>query len=104
MEKSASQARIFDSNEQLVLAKATLKQGSNAWNGVAPHSTLIRTCDLELPRGHATVRCGALSLPASEDQDVHILTHLARQVLRGALFPERSCELFAQVSLGIIYR
>ena len=58
LEKSASQARIFDSNERAILAKATLKQGHFGWNGVPAYSSDLRTCDMELPRGHATVRCG----------------------------------------------
>ena len=58
LEKSASQARIFDSNEKAILAKATLKQGHFGWNGVPAYSSDLRTCDMELPRGHATVRCG----------------------------------------------
>ncbi|KAF2738850.1 hypothetical protein EJ04DRAFT_560498 [Polyplosphaeria fusca] len=58
MEKSASQARIFDSNERSILSKSTIKQGSAGWNGVYAHHTHIRTCDLEVPRGHATVKCG----------------------------------------------
>jgi hypothetical protein len=58
MEKSAGQARIFDSNERSVLSKAMVRQGSSGWHGVAAHQTHIRTCDLELPRGHATVKCG----------------------------------------------
>ncbi len=60
MEKSASQARIFDSNERSILNKTTIKSGTVGWNGVAAHSTDIRTCDLEIPRGHATVKCGEL--------------------------------------------
>lgn len=58
MEKSASQARIFDSNERSILSKTTVKQGAAGWNGVAAHTTYLQTCDLELPRGHATVKCG----------------------------------------------
>jgi hypothetical protein len=58
LEKSASQARIFDSNERTILTKSVLKIGMNGWNGVLSHSSDIRTCDLELPRGHATVKCG----------------------------------------------
>ncbi|KAF2502564.1 hypothetical protein BU16DRAFT_449263 [Lophium mytilinum] len=57
-EKSASQARIFDSNERSILSKSSIKQGTAGWNGIAAHTTHIRTCDLELPRGHATVKCG----------------------------------------------
>ncbi|KAF4552174.1 Hypothetical protein D9617_11g010230 [Elsinoe fawcettii] len=58
LEKSASQARIFQDKEQTVLKRANLKVGKYGWNGVAPHSSVVRTCDIELPRGHATVRCG----------------------------------------------
>jgi hypothetical protein len=35
-----------------------VKQGSAGWHGVFAHQTHMRTCDLELPRGHATVKCG----------------------------------------------
>jgi hypothetical protein len=58
MEKSASQARIFDSNEHSILSKSITKQGAAGWNGVPAHTTYIRTCNLEVPRGHATVKCG----------------------------------------------
>lgn len=61
IEKSASQARIFDSNERSTLTRNTIKAGTtHCWNGVAAHSSELRTCDLELPRGHATVKCGEL--------------------------------------------
>lgn len=58
LEKSASQARIFDSNERTILTKVVLKNGTYGWTGVQAHSTDVRTCDLELPRCHATVKCG----------------------------------------------
>lgn len=58
LEKSASQARIFDSNERAILTKVVYKQGTGSWNGVPAHSTDVRTYELELPRGHATVKCG----------------------------------------------
>lgn len=58
LQKSAMQARIFESNEQAILARSSFKPGSTGWNGVDPHTSDIRTCELELPRGHATVRCG----------------------------------------------
>lgn len=60
MEKSASQARIFDSNEKSILSKAIVKQGTAGWHGVSAHSTHLRTCDIEVPRGHATVKCGTV--------------------------------------------
>lgn len=57
LEKSAGQARIFDSNDRTIVSKNAFKQGGS-WNGVPAHSTDVRTYDLELPRGHATVKCG----------------------------------------------
>lgn len=57
-QKSASQARIFESNDQAMIASSSLKVGTNGWTGVSAHSSELRTCELELPRGHATVRCG----------------------------------------------
>lgn len=35
-----------------------VKQGSVGWHGVAACQNHLRTCDLEIPRGHATVKCG----------------------------------------------
>jgi hypothetical protein len=58
MEKSAGQARIFDNNDRSILSKSIVKQGSAGWHGVPTHQTHIRTCDLELPRGLGTVKCG----------------------------------------------
>lgn len=58
MEKSAGQARIFDSNERSILGKSVVRQGSAGWHGVTAHQTHIRTYDLEVPRGHGTVKCG----------------------------------------------
>ncbi|KAK4985254.1 hypothetical protein LTR66_008233 [Elasticomyces elasticus] len=58
LEKSASQARIFSTVERTFLTKSTLKHGTHGWNGVAAYSSETRMCDLDLPRGHATVKCG----------------------------------------------
>ncbi|KAB8343190.1 hypothetical protein FH972_022780 [Carpinus fangiana] len=57
LEMSASQARLFDQLERTIVCKHVMKAGDQGWNGVLPHSVDIRTCDLELPRGHATVKC-----------------------------------------------
>lgn len=57
-EKSAGQARIFENNHQTMVGMSSLRSGTNGWSGVEPHTSETRTCDLELPRGHATVRCG----------------------------------------------
>jgi hypothetical protein len=58
LEKSAVQARIFESNARSILARSLFKPGTVGWNGVDAHASDMRTCELELPRGHATVRCG----------------------------------------------
>ncbi|KAJ4406363.1 hypothetical protein N0V91_004571 [Didymella pomorum] len=58
IEKSAGQARIFDNNERSILSKSSVKQGAAGWHGVPSHQMHLRTCDLEVPRGHATVKCG----------------------------------------------
>nr|OQO27784.1 hypothetical protein B0A51_05842 [Rachicladosporium sp. CCFEE 5018] len=55
--KSHSQTRIFDSNDKLILAKSK-EEHSEHWTGVSPYTSTTRTCELEIPRGHATVRCG----------------------------------------------
>ncbi|KAI6833693.1 hypothetical protein KC332_g4312 [Hortaea werneckii] len=57
-ERSAGQARIFESNHQSLIAMSSIRVGQSGWNGVAPNTSDTRTCDLKLPRGHATVRCG----------------------------------------------
>ena len=93
MEKSAGQARIFDSNERSILNKAMIKPGAAGWHGVPAHQTHIRTCDLEVPRGHATVKCGPLS---SE-------THMShadgdRQILRSPLLSKCHCQQRTYVS------
>lgn len=58
LEQSASQARIFESNERSILSKHSMKQGANGWSGVEAYGSVTRTCDLELPRGHVSVKCG----------------------------------------------
>ncbi|KAK6438111.1 hypothetical protein LTR95_005698 [Oleoguttula sp. CCFEE 5521] len=55
--KSHSQTRVFDSNDKLILAKSK-EEHSDYWTGIGPYTSTIRTCKLEVPRGHATVRCG----------------------------------------------
>ena len=69
MEKSAGQARIFDNNERSILSKSIVKQGAAGWHGVLAHQTHVRTCDLEVPRGHATVKCGMYNLSKSQGKD-----------------------------------
>ncbi|KXL43078.1 hypothetical protein M433DRAFT_92684, partial [Acidomyces richmondensis BFW] len=54
----ANHSRVFESNHQSLVAMSSLRSGANGWSGVEPYASQTRTCDLELPRGHATVRCG----------------------------------------------
>ncbi|KAI9721885.1 MAG: hypothetical protein M1828_004980 [Chrysothrix sp. TS-e1954] len=57
LEMSASGARLFDQLDRTIVRKATVKRGVQGWTGVLPYSTDLRTCDLEIPRGHATIKC-----------------------------------------------
>ncbi|KAI9672806.1 MAG: hypothetical protein M1831_000241 [Alyxoria varia] len=57
LEMSASQARLFDQLERNTVCRTTVKRGTSGWNGVLPHTSDLRTCHLELPRGHATIKC-----------------------------------------------
>lgn len=93
MEKSAGQARIFDNNERTVFAKTTIKQGTQGWSGVAAHTTVTRTCDLELPRGHATVKCGRF-----DSLDTVALLMLYRKILRSPLLPQHHGQQHPQVA------
>lgn len=58
LQQSAGQARIFQDREQTILSKAVLKPGANGWIGVKRYTSLVRTCEVDIPRGHSTVRCG----------------------------------------------
>lgn len=57
-EKSSGQARVSESSDRLVLAKATKRQDCEGWSGTEAYTSDARTCELEVPRGHATVKCG----------------------------------------------
>lgn len=58
LEKAAGQARIFESNDRLTLVRSSQRQNTDGWKGMEAYTSDTRTCELELPRGHATVRCG----------------------------------------------
>ncbi|KAK3115090.1 hypothetical protein LTR53_005906 [Teratosphaeriaceae sp. CCFEE 6253] len=57
-QRGARHDRVCESNYQSVVATTSLRAGVGGWAGVEPHASDTRTCDLEVPRGHATVRCG----------------------------------------------
>lgn len=61
---SASQSRLFDQAERTVVVKSIVKCGQQGWSGVLPHTTDLRTFNLELPRGHATIKCSESSANA----------------------------------------
>jgi hypothetical protein len=57
-EKASGQARISESNDRLILAKTTHKTDCDGWSGTEAYTSDARTCELLVPRGHATVKCG----------------------------------------------
>ncbi|KAM0719838.1 hypothetical protein Q7P37_003973 [Cladosporium fusiforme] len=58
MEKATGQARISESSERLVLAKSIHRHDCERWNATEAYTSDARTCELQVPRGHATVKCG----------------------------------------------
>jgi hypothetical protein len=58
LEKTSGQARISESNDRLILTKTTHRNDCDGWNGTEAYTSDARTCELPIPRGHATVKCG----------------------------------------------
>jgi hypothetical protein len=58
LERTSGQARISESNDRLVLAKSTHRNGCDGWSGTEAYTSDARTCELPISRGHATVKCG----------------------------------------------
>ena len=58
LEKTSSQARISESSERLILAKTSQRHDCDGWSGTEAYTSDARTCELQVPRGHATVKCG----------------------------------------------
>lgn len=58
LEKTSGQARISESNDRMILAKSTHREDSDGWSGTEAYTSDARTCELLVPRGHATVKCG----------------------------------------------
>ena len=56
-EKSASYLRLPKRTDAEIVSGTTLKR-SPTWQGVLPHSSDIRTIELEAPRGHVTISTG----------------------------------------------
>ena len=58
LEKTSSQARISESSDRLILAKTSQRHDCDGWSGTEAYTSDARTCELQVPRGHATVKCG----------------------------------------------
>ena len=56
-EKSASYLRLPKRTDAEIVSGTTLKK-SSTWKGVQPHSSDVRTLELEAPRGHVTISTG----------------------------------------------
>jgi hypothetical protein len=58
LEKTSGQARISESNDRMILTKSTRRDDCDGWCGTEAYTSDARTCELLVPRGHATVKCG----------------------------------------------
>lgn len=58
VEKATGQARISESSDRIVLAKSVQRHDREGYNGTEAYTSDARTCELQVPRGHATVKCG----------------------------------------------
>lgn len=56
-EKSASHLRLPKKTDKESIASSSTKK-SREWDGVAPHSSEVRTCRIDVPRGHVTISTG----------------------------------------------
>ena len=57
VEKSASHLRLPKKTDKEFIASSILKK-SREWDGVAPHASEVRTCSVDVPRGHVTINTG----------------------------------------------
>jgi hypothetical protein len=58
LEKPSGQARISESNDRMILAKSVHREDCDGRSGTEAYTSDARTCELLVPRGHATVKCG----------------------------------------------
>lgn len=56
-EKSATHLRLPRRTDTEIVSGTTVKR-SSSWKGVAPHSSDVRTIELEAPKGHVTISSG----------------------------------------------
>ena len=57
VEKSASHLRLPKKTDKEFIASSITKK-SREWDGVAPHASEVRTCNVDVPRGHVTISTG----------------------------------------------
>lgn len=57
VEKSASHLRLPKRSDSEIVNTTLIKKHKN-WAGIQPHSSEVRTCPLEVPRGHVTISTG----------------------------------------------
>ncbi|KAK5025527.1 hypothetical protein LTS07_005523 [Exophiala sideris] len=57
VEKSANHLRLPKRTDAGIISGTTVKK-SDTWQGVSPHSSEVRTIELEAPRGHVTISTG----------------------------------------------
>ncbi|KAI9775908.1 MAG: hypothetical protein M1839_000697 [Geoglossum umbratile] len=59
LESTASHLRVPDWKEERVIKRNVVRAGRTGnWKGVKPYSSDILTCEVEVPRGHLSVRMG----------------------------------------------
>ncbi|QIW95454.1 hypothetical protein AMS68_000972 [Peltaster fructicola] len=51
-------ARVFEHNERAILCRYTRRHHVDRWLGIAPRTIDVRTYNLDVPKGVATIRCG----------------------------------------------
>jgi len=56
-ERSAPHLRLPKRSDNEVVCVSTIKK-SKDWKGVPPNTSEVRTCDLQVPRGHVTISTG----------------------------------------------
>lgn len=56
-EKSASHLRLPKRSDSEIVSTTVVKKNKD-WPGIQPHSSEVRTCPLEVPRGHVTISTG----------------------------------------------
>ena len=57
IDKSASHLRLPKRSDIETIGVTSIKKSRN-WKGITPHSSEVRTCELDVPRGHVTVSTG----------------------------------------------